>query len=201
MVALGMMVLMGIISRFGTDAVAGYGIGMRIGNIATLPAMNFASALAVYTGHNIGARNELRVKDGFRITLIYSGIISLAFTLFVMATGPWVVSLFTDDRNVILIGADFLKITSLFYLVHSIMSVTEGFTRGAGAARATAITTLISMWIVCIPLSIILSNYFGTKGIWWGFASNWIVGCIVIVVFYFSGRWKNRSVIDFGNSF
>lgn len=201
MVALGMMVIMGIVSRFGTDAVAGYGIGMRIGNIATLPAMNFASALAVFTGHNIGARNVQRVRDGFRMTLLYSGIIASAFTLIVFAAGPGIVTLFTDDANVISIAVDYLKITAAFYLVHSIMSVTEGFTKGAGATAATAVTTLISMWIVGIPLSLLFSGIFGAGGIWWALAASWIVGCLAIVAFYLSGRWKNKSVMDSGNSF
>jgi len=196
MVALGMIVLMGIVSRFGTDAVAGYGIGMRIGSIATLPAMNFASALAVFTGHNIGARNAERVRDGFRQTLFYSAAIAIIFTLIVTVSGPQIVALFTDDSNVIAIGTDFLRITSLFYIVHAVMSVTEGFTRGAGAAKATAYTTLLAMWIVSLPLAYLLSGYMETSGIWWAYSSNWAVGCIAIVAYYFSGRWKNRSVMD-----
>lgn len=80
-VALGMVTLLGIVNRFGTDVVAAYSVAGRIDSFAILPSMNFAMALTSFVGQNIGAGLFHRVKSGListmKMTLAVAMVISV----------------------------------------------------------------------------------------------------------------------------
>ena len=59
------------------------------------------------------------------------------------------------------------------------------------------INTLISLWLIRLPFSWLLSIYFqfGAKGIWIGMAIGPVVGFLVALAYYRSGRWKNKILV------
>jgi Na+-driven multidrug efflux pump len=56
-------------------------------------------------------------------------------------------------------------------------------------------TTLISLWVVRIPMAYILSKHFGEKGIWWAIPIGWMIGLILAYIYYLTGNWKKKVVI------
>ena len=52
--------------------------------------------------------------------------------------------------------------------------------------------TIVTLWIIRIPLSALLSTRFGTDGIWWGIPAAWTMGSTLSTVYYLSGRWRRR---------
>lgn len=193
-VALGMMALIRIINNFDTPVLAAYTAASRIDALASMPAMNLASALAAFVGQNLGAGQLKRIRKGVRATLFMSWGLSLGVMLIVILAGESLMSLFTDNKEVIKHGQDYLVIISSFYPVFATMFTMHGTLRGAGDTLIPMFITLISLWIVRIPLAAYLSGQIGTVGIWWAIPCGWSIGLIGTISFYLSGRWKNKGV-------
>ena len=166
-VAIGMTALIGIVNRFGTNVIAAYSVVMRIGSLATLPAMNFAAALSTFVGQNIGAKKMERVKSGLISTLKMSSLVSLGVSAFVLLGATFLMNLFTNDTEVIRIGKEYLYIVGGFYVVFSAMFTISGEMRGAGDTLIPMFFSLISLLIDRIQSAWFLSKEFGDIGIWW----------------------------------
>lgn len=193
-VALGMMALIGIVNTFGTNVIAAYTVTTRLNSIASLPAMNFANALSTFVGQNLGAKKPHRVKAGLEATLKMSGVIAVFVSVVLIAFSHSIMSVFTEDQAVIRIGQGYLHIVGAFYIVFSAMFTITGVLRGAGATLIPMFTTLFSLWIIRIPGALFLSSKIGVKGIWWAIPIGWIVGLILVYIYYRTGKWKNKVV-------
>jgi len=160
-ISLGMLALMGIVNTFGTDVIAAYSVAGRIDNLAVLPAMNFGAALATFVGQNLGAGKPDRVKSGFKATLIMSSGISLAVTIIGILFRKQLIGWFTDDPEVIRIGSEYLLIVCSFYLPFTAMFKINGVLRGAGDTFIPMFISLVSLWVVRVPLAWIFSRRIG----------------------------------------
>lgn len=197
-VALGGILLFWIVNDFGTNVIAGYSAAMRIDSLASLPAMQLAAALSTFVGQNIGANRIDRVRRGFMLTWWMSTGVSVFVTLMVVLFRTPLMSLFTNDLAVIESGNQYLVIVCAFYIIFSSMFITNGVLRGAGATIIPMFITLISIWILRIPVSYLLSREWtglGENGIWWGIPAAWAFGALASYAYYLTGKWKKYSVV------
>ena len=193
-VALGMMAMIRIINDFETPVLAAYTAASRIDALAAMPAINLASALAAFVGQNLGAGKHDRIRKGLRATLFMSWSISLVVLAAVLVYGEELMALFSDSREVIEYGRQYLIIISAFYPVFATMFTMHGTLRGAGDTLIPMFITLISLWVIRIPLAAILSGPLGPTGIWWAIPGGWTIGLIGTVSYYLTGRWKQKGV-------
>lgn len=196
-VALGMMALYKIVNGFGTNATAAYAAAYRIDSLASLPAMNFSAALSAFVGQNIGAKQFNRVIVGFKETFMMTSIVVTMVSLLVYFFPVPVMKLFTTDPGVIAEGKNYLRIVGPFYITFATMFVVAGVLRGAGDTLIPMFITLFSLWLIRIPLAYFLSEQMGTNGIWWAIPIAWVIGTLASFLYYLTGRWKKKSVIDF----
>ena len=124
--------------------------------------------------------------------------------------------LFTDDADVIDIGATYLVIVGSCYFIFSTMLSLNGVMRGAGDTIVPMFITLFSLWLIRIPIAALLSGRIsGTfsalgfqiklppvlsgqlqeVGIWWSVPLAWLVGSIFSFFYYHTGNWKNKTVV------
>lgn len=194
-VSIGFLALYRIVNGFGTSTIAAYAVAMRIDAFAALPAMNFSAALSTFTGQNIGAGRMERVVTGLKATLSMIAVVALSVTTLALLFANPLMHAFTSDPEVIKVGIEYIYIVSPFYLVFSCMFVLMGLLRGAGDTMFTMFMSIISLWVIRIPVSYWLSGIYGTKGIWWGIPVAWGVGIIISTFYYLSGRWKTKAVV------
>ena len=194
-VSLGMLAVMGIVTSFGTNAVAAYTAALRIDSFAKTPSFAFSSALSSFTGQNIGANNPERIKSGLRSTMGISIAYSIFITILIVFFGQSMMRLFTTDPEVISIGQDYLIIVTSFYVFFAAMFTYTGLLRGAGATFVPMIITLLTLWVIRVPLSVFMSSFMGVNGIWWALPVSWIIGLLATWLYYLSGRWKNKGVV------
>ncbi len=195
-VAVGMVAIYSIVNQFDTDVIAAYSVAGRIDSFAIMPAMNFAMALTTFTGQNIGAGKINRIKEGLKATLIMTSVVSIFFTLIAIFFGRFLMSIFTPEINVQQIGYEYLIIVSSFYIIFSAMfSITSVF-RGAGDTIIPMFITLLALWFIRIPFSWFLSQKIGETGIWWGIPIAWAFGLSFSAIYYFTGRWKRKAVVQ-----
>ncbi|MDR4989401.1 MAG: MATE family efflux transporter [Bacteroidales bacterium] len=196
-VSLGMLALISIVNRFGTDTIAAYTIAWRIDSFAAMPAMNFGLALTTFVGQNLGANRPDRVQQGLRATLIMTTAVSLTVTLVAWVFGRHLMGIFTANDEVIDIGYNYLVIVSSFYVIFAAMFVTQSVMRGAGDTLVPMFITLIALWLLRIPASHLLSLRYGETGIWWGIPIAWLFGFIAAYIYYRTGKWKQKAVVKF----
>jgi putative MATE family efflux protein len=197
LVAMGGLALMGIVNQFGTNVIAGFSVASRLDALATIPAMSFSQALSTFVGQNIGANKMDRIKAGLISTVKMSGIVTIVTTVFIIIFGHLVMSLFTNDQEVIRLGDEYLTIVSSFYVVFTLMFIYNGVMRGAGDTIMPMFFSLLSLWIIRIPMAYYLSGKIGASGIWWAIPAGWLVGLALSFLYYKSGRWKNKAVVKY----
>nr|NQU91449.1 MATE family efflux transporter [Bacteroidota bacterium] len=195
-VAAGMLALYGIVNKFGTSTIAAFSVASRIDSFASLMAMNFAAALTAFVGQNLGADKPERVKAGFVSTWVMTSVISVFFSIIVILFGKHLMALFTPDQAVIDLGNEYLVIVSSFYVVFSTMFVVNAVMRGAGDTLIPMFITLFALWVIRIPTSYFLAHRVGVTGIWWAIPLGWGVGMIFSYIYYKTGKWKSKVVVE-----
>lgn len=198
LVALGGLALLGIVNQFGTDVIAGYSVASRLDAMALIPAMSFSQALSTFVGQNIGANKTERIRTGLIATLKMSGIVTIVTSLVVIFGGHLLMSLFTKDEAVIIAGDQYLTIVSASYILFTLMFIYTGVLRGAGDTMLPMFFSLLSLWIIRIPIAWFLSERIGSVGIWWSIPAGWLVGLALSYFYYKTGRWKKMVVVNYG---
>lgn len=198
LVALGGLALLGIVNQFGTDVIAGYSVASRLDAMALIPAMSFSQALSTFVGQNIGANKTERIRTGLIATLKMSGIVTIVTSLVVIFGGHLLMSLFTKDEAVIVAGDQYLTIVSASYILFTLMFIYNGVLRGAGDTLLPMFFSLLSLWIIRIPIAWFLSERIGSVGIWWSIPAGWLVGLALAYFYYKTGRWKKMVVVNYG---
>jgi putative MATE family efflux protein len=197
LVAIGGMALLGIVNTFGTNVIAGYSVASRLDSLALVPAMSFSQALSTFVGQNIGANKMERIRAGLISTIKMAGIVTIVTTLFIVFWGHLVMSMFTKDPDVIKTGDQYLTIVSIFYFMFTLMFIYNGIMRGAGDTLLPMFFSIISLWLIRIPMAYFLSGEIGSQGIWWAIPVGWFAGLSLSFIYYKTGRWKTRSVVKY----
>jgi putative MATE family efflux protein len=155
------MGLVRILTGFGSAAVAGNTIGIRIILFALLPSFGVSNAAATLVGQNLGAKKPDRAeaaawKAGMYNTICL-GTVGAIFLLF----APQIVSLFTMDPEVALYGVQCLRIVSAGFLFYGYAMVLTASFNGAGDTRTPTLINLVCLWLWEIPLAWALAHPFG----------------------------------------
>ncbi len=196
LMSIGQMALQSLVNRQPTAFMAGYSSASRVDAFAFLPMMSFSTAVTTFAGQNIGAGKMDRVKSAVRSSTIMSVIVSLVVGFAVMFAGPWILRLFTRDAAVIDAGMIYLRQMMPFYWVLSIMFMLNGFMNGAGAVLVPTLGNLLNIWLGRVPSAYLLNHFFGASKMYYCFVIGWTLGAAISLVYYLSGRWKNKAVVQ-----
>jgi putative MATE family efflux protein len=192
LVSISMVVVIGIVNRFGEATAAAYGAASRIDQLAFMPALNIGASVSTLAGQNIGAGKFHRVHQVFRWGILISGAITITASIIAMTMPAQLLRIFLSDPAVIAIGVPYLRIVGAGYVFFSVMFISNGVINGAGHTFITTIFSLISLWIVRVPLATYLSGRMQKpEGIWYAMVISFAVGMMVSVIYYLSGRWKH----------
>lgn len=195
--ALGMVALTFLITSFGTLAVASYGASGNILQIIMIPAMGLSMATSVLIGHNIGANNPLRAEKIARTSAVVSFLFLSFLGLIAFFLAPTLIGFFIpEDTAVIAWGSHILRILALSFGLIGVQFAFNGVFRASGNMMLTLTLTLISQWVIQIPLAIILSKYthMGIDGIWYSMAITNILIASITAFFFFRWDWKNKKL-------
>jgi putative MATE family efflux protein len=196
-IALGMTFLMGIVSEFGTLAVAAYGIGNRILSVVMMPMRGLSMATTTMVGQTMGADDPDRAE---KIAWTAVGLTFALMTALILVTQVFpaqIISVFNDNSEVVAIGVDFLKIVGLSFGFLGVRIVIGGSFRGAGNTVAAMVLAVVALWGFRVPLARLLSDYFqlGTTGIWWGMFMSNLLSALIGAFWFKKGSWKEEKAI------
>jgi Na+-driven multidrug efflux pump len=188
--------LMRILSDIGSEAVAGATIAVRIMMFTMMPAWGMSNAAATLVGQNLGAGSPERAEAAVWKAGRYNMIFLIAVSVIYFFMNERLMDIFSDDRRVIAIGAEWLRILSFSLFVYGWWMVSVQAFNGAGDTKTPTRINLVFFWLIQIPLSYLLAIHFGWQqsGVFWGvFISETSVGLFTLWLFT-RGKWKTAKV-------
>lgn len=184
--------LMRINARFGSEAVAGYTVAIRLILFTLLPAWGLSNAAATLVGQNLGAeqpgRAERSVWRAAHINAVFLGLVSIAYYFF----APTWIRVFTDDPAVIDPGVTALRIFAIGYVIYGYGLILSQAFNGAGDTRTPSWINFICFWLVEIPLGYVLAVNLGLRvaGVVWAVVISESLLMVLCVWLFRRGRWK-----------
>ncbi|HLT07520.1 MAG TPA: MATE family efflux transporter [Cyclobacteriaceae bacterium] len=196
--AAGMTMMVMLVTSFGSEVVAAYGIGSRILSLVIVPALGLAIATTALVGQNVGAGKIGRAEKignlSYMVSFSSLSVIGVLFFLFAEALTAFFVP---NEPDVIKDGAFFIRIMSLSFGFMGVQQVLNGVFNGTGFTKASMMISILGLWVLRFPLAYVLSNHtaLGYEGIWWAFPISNLITGLVAFAFYKSGYWKRRLVV------
>ena len=183
--SIGNMFVQEIVNRYGSAVIAGYSGAIKLNTFAINSFMALGSCLSSYTAQNLGAGKKERLPLGFRTGIRLSVIASLPFIVLYFFASRQMMGLFLNDSSIDAInaGQKFLHIVSPMYFMISIKLMTDGIIRGAGAMHYFVMATVPDL-ILRILVALLLTQYFGSTGIWMAWPFGWIAATVLTIIFY-----------------
>jgi putative MATE family efflux protein len=188
--------IMRIISEFGSEAVAGATIAIRIMMFSMMPAWGMSNAVATLVGQNLGAQKPDRAERSVWITGFWNMLFLICVAVVYFFYSKTLVGIFTDEAGVIEIGGMWLKIVSYSYFIYGWWMVATQAFNGAGDTMTPTKINLVFFWLIQIPLSYFMSKILGmdVSGVFWAiFISETSVGLFTLWLFK-KGSWKKVVV-------
>jgi putative MATE family efflux protein len=188
--------LMRIISTFGSTALAGYTVAVRIIIFTILPAWGFSNAAATMVGQNLGANQPERAEKSVWRTGLFNVIFMGSVMVIYLVYANNLAAFFTDDKGVIASAAKCLYIFSLGYLFYGFGMVLVQAFNGAGDTRTPTIMNFFVFWLLQLPLAYLLAIglSIGTTGVYWTIVISETIFTIVGYFLFKKGRWKKVKV-------
>lgn len=193
LIAVGIFIINSFVSRAGdTDALAAYGIAMRIEQIALLPTIGLGTAMLTVAGQNSGAGRFNRIRYAYRISLFYGAIVMLIMLGLIIPFASFWISLFDDSPNVVSIGTTYLQIEMVTFYAYFAVFLSISLLQGLKRPMAAVWLGLYRQVLAPIVLFSVLISIFHlpVDSIWWGICGiNWSAA---IFVLFFSRKVLSR---------
>ncbi len=185
-----------IITGFGTEAVAGYFIGIRILIFTLLPSWGLANAAGTLVGQNLGAKQPERAERAVMAAAWFNMILLGIFSVIFILKPGYFIQLFTSDPAVVEAGITCLRTISFGYVLYALgMVMTQAF-NGAGDTRTPTLINLVAFWAIEIPLAYFLAITAGMeeRGVYFSIVIAQTFLSITAFILFKKGKWKERIV-------
>jgi putative MATE family efflux protein len=188
--------LVRVISTFGSDALAGYTIGIRTVAFAILPAWGLSNAAATMVGQALGAGKPDRAQAAVWTAGLYNAVVLGAVGAVFVIFAPQIVAFYTTDPAIVPHGIDCLRIVSAGFVLFAYgLVLTQSF-NGAGDTWTPTYINLACFWLLQIPLAWLLAIRLemGPRGVYIAITVAFSTLAIVSAVVFRKGWWKTRTV-------
>jgi len=185
MVSVGGFILLSFLTIFGDKAIAGYGSALRFEQVFILPIIGLNIAVLSIAGQNFGARRYDRVREVY-FKGVSIGILVMCFSgIIIYLLSESIISIFSNDLEVIKFGSSYLKITAFICPVYPIFFISHALFSALKKSYFIFYMNLLRM--VILPFIIvwttinIMNGYF--HDIFYGLLiMNWILGLLVLLI-------------------
>lgn len=192
----GFLLMSKSVFKYGTEAMAAYGIGNKVNGLISLPSNGIGSAVSIIVGQNVGANQLKRAEEGYRI----SRRMCVAFLLIgglILSRAPIstsIVSVFSDDSEVIVMAADFLSIMALWCFSNGYFNSTSGLFRGCGLTKMNMVVDIARLWVFRFG-TLFVCEYFlhmGVRSVWYSVVVSNGIAAAVLQIAYLTKYWKRH---------
>lgn len=189
-------VVMPLVAIFGTDVVAAYGIGMRVSLVGIFIVLGIGLGVSPLIGNLLGAHQKERAKKTAKQSMFLSFGIMLIISSLMFTFAAQIITVFFREQNLLEIGVELLRIWALGLPFLAVWIMGESIFHGAGNNIPPMVISIVTSWIIEIPLIITLTSGFGLdqSAVWWVRFFYFISGACAITYWLYRGKWMEKSV-------
>jgi len=179
MTPLAAAILTAMVARFGTTAVAGFGVSTRIEALVLLIAFALSSTLPMFIGQNIGAGKPERARIALYGAIRFTIVFQLAMWLIIASFSRAIGSAFSSNPEVVNIISNYLWIVPASYGAHAVTILVMVSLNAIKRPKAALLTAIIRLLLLNIPIAYIGGQLYGINGLFYGFAIGNVLSAIV----------------------
>lgn len=182
--------------KYGTAAMAAYGIGNKVNGLISLPSNGIGSAVATIVGQNVGAGQLDRAEKGYRlsrrISVIFLFVGGMILSREFISTA--IVSIFSDDPEVIAMAADFFSIMAFWCFTNGVYNSTSGLFQGTGHTEVTMAVDVTRLWVFRFATLFVCENWLhmGVRSIWYSVVVSNGISAGILYLLYKTGIWRRK---------
>lgn len=194
-ISLSNVIVQANVNMFGQMAMAGFGAYNKIDGFVVLPMQSFCMAATTFTGQNIGAGKEDRVRQGIQQAIIICMAYTVAVSLLLFFKTEGVLEIFSKDSEVIYFGKLTMIIMAPFYVLLSVHQILMGVLRGMGKSMQTMLISVGNMCVLRMIYIYIMTKIFSSfEVVMWGYPITWTTTVLMDVV-YMKGWIGNKKKV------
>ncbi|MCM1145977.1 MAG: MATE family efflux transporter [Clostridium sp.] len=184
--------------KYGTQAMAAYGIGNKINSLITLPTNGIGSAVATIVGQNVGAEQYERAEKGYHISMRISVVFLFigGMILSRMPISTAIVKIFSQDAEVIGMAADFLSIMAFWCFANGVYNSSMGLFQGSGHTEVTMLIDAARLWVFRFATLYVCEAWLhmGVRSVWYSVVVSNGLSAIVLYIVYKTGYWRKKRI-------
>ncbi|PVD16559.1 multidrug transporter MatE [Mesotoga sp. Brook.08.105.5.1] len=150
---------------YGDHAVAAVGITMRVLMLGMMVLFGHGQAFQPVAGYNYGARKFLRVFEALKFSIIVTTVFATLFAIVGMVIPASIVSVFSNDPEVIDVGSRALRAVSIFFPTFGFVITFTVLFQALGKGFAAGLLSMSKQGFFLIPAVIVLPRFFGLNGV------------------------------------
>ena len=168
-----------IVSTYGIEAVAGFGVASRLEFFSLAVIQALASVFGPFIGQNLGAKKYVRVHTAINISHKFTVLWEIAIFILLFSLRYQIAGIFNEDPQVISAIALYLTIVPLSYALQGVFLLSTTALNVMHKPLQAAGLTIFQMFILCIPLALLGSHLFELTGIFAAVALSYIISGII----------------------
>lgn len=197
--SLSLTVITALIAGFGTLAVAAYGVGTNILQLMLMTAFGLAGANAALVGRYLGSGEAETAERTARLSLKIAFFTFSLLGLISFIFAPYLIKFFVpNDLAVITAGAHYLRFISPIFGIIGLQIIIGSTLQAAGSTKTSMALTLISTWLIQIPLIYLLSRLsdLGLIGLWLAFPLSACLSVIMYLIVFKRSHWQKKELVS-----
>lgn len=193
-VSVGNIFIQKAVNGFGSAVIAGYSAAVKLNNLAINCFFTIGNGISNFAAQNWGAGKLSRLPEGCRAGSKIILTLAIPITLIYVIFPGSLVGLFMRDpsETAMTVGITFLRIVAPFYAVIALKLVLDGILRGTAHMKQFMIGTFADL-VLRVVLAFVLSNFFGSTGIWCAWPVGWALSTLISFWFYRHGVWCRKQ--------
>ena len=198
MFQLGKILVLSLVSSFGTYAIAANAVSNAIALFQILPGMAISLAITTVISQCVGANDYEQVHYYLKklLAIIYVAMVGTVALIFLAL--PLILKAYNLSDQTAAAATNIIHFHGISAMIIWPLSFAlPAAYRAAGDAKACMYTSIVSMWIFRIGFSYLVGKYMGLGvfGVWVAMVIDWVVRAICFVIRYFNGKWKHGAIV------
>lgn len=198
MFQLGKILVLSLVSTFGTYAIAANAVSNAIALFQILPGMAISLAITTVISQCVGANDYEQVRYYLKklLAIIYVAMVGTVALIFLAL--PLILKAYNLSDQTAAAATNIIHFHGISAMIIWPLSFAlPAAYRAAGDAKACMYTSIVSMWIFRIGFSYLVGKYMGLGvfGVWVAMVIDWVVRAICFIIRYFNGKWEHGAIV------
>jgi len=182
-----------MVGQLGETSVAALGLANQIFFLLILFLFGVTSGMAIFTAQYWGKGDVENIRRVLGICLILAVSVAVGFTLAATLIPQALMSFYTEDREVIRIGSEYLRIVGISYIMMSIAVSYISVLRSITVVKLTVLVSVIALGLKTLLAYLLIFGIgifpeLGVRGAAIGTAFGWTFECILLLILVYARK-------------